>query len=110
MALQLGGLDFRVDGGEASRLSSNGTTVLLLHGVATTKDDGLSALQFAHGDLVQLGQKYRSEKPQGTEKLTENKEQEDAQRPLVMIATFLGSNNASAGGSKEKGWHSWPNF
>ena len=106
MALQLGGLDLRVDGSKGIHLSSNCTTVLLLHGVATTKDDGLSALQFAHGDLVQLGQEYRLEKLRGTEKLTENKEQEDAQRPLVTIATFLGSNNASAGGSEEKGWHS----
>jgi hypothetical protein len=57
VALQLGRLDLRVDGSKSGRLASNDTTVLLLHGVAATKDNGLDALQFVHGDLVQLCQK-----------------------------------------------------
>jgi len=102
--LPFGRLDLRHDGSEVGRLPSNDTAVLLLYGVAATKDDGLSAFQFVHGYLVQLGQQYCSGEPQGERKrLTENREQEEAQRPLLTMATFVGSNNASAGGSKEKG-------
>ena len=111
VALQLGRLDLRVDGSEVCRLPSNGTTVLLLHGITATKDNGLGAFLFVHSDLVRLGQKHCSGKPQeAKEKLTENKEHEEAQRPLPMMATFLGSNNPSAGALMEKGWHSWPSF
>jgi hypothetical protein len=62
MARQLGRLYIRVDGSKVGRLPSNRTAVLLLHGGATTKDNGLGTLQFVHSDLIHLGQKRRSGK------------------------------------------------
>ena len=102
---QLGRLDLRVDGREIARLSSDGTAVLLLHGVPSTKNDGFGALELAHGHLCSSSRIQHVARGTGssTNELTENKEQEDAQRPLPTMATFLGSNNASAGGSMAKG-------
>ena len=42
------------------------------------------------------------------DKHTLKREQELAQRPLLTMATFLGSKSASEGGSLSKGWHSSP--
>ena len=55
-------LDLKVDGSKVGRLPSDSTAVLLLYVVAAAKDNGLGALQLAHSDLVQLGQKYCSGK------------------------------------------------
>ena len=102
---QLGRLDLGLNGREIARLPPNSTAILLIHSVASAKDNGLSALELIHGHLFVPIQDAAQEMG-SIGKLTENKEQEDAQRPLPTIATFLGSNNPSAGGSMEKGWHS----
>lgn len=96
MSLQLGRFDLRVDGGEVGRLPSNKATVLLPHSVATTKYNSLGALQLVRSDLGQVVEKCFPVHEKI--KLTENKEQEDPQRPLPTITTFLGSNSPSVGG------------
>ena len=54
VARQLGRLDLRVDGRKIARLPPNGTAVLLFHSVATTKDNGLGALELAHHHLIRF--------------------------------------------------------
>jgi len=76
---QLGGLDIRFDSGEIDRLSPDGTTVLLFHVLAATNDDGLGAVHFVHSDLANIDQKHLGKATRNGKKLTENKEQEDAQ-------------------------------
>ena len=103
-------LDLCVDGWEVCGLAANRTAVMLLYAFPASIYNSLDAFLLCHRYLNVLIQKVARARKYDIHTL--NNAHELAHLPLLMMTTFLGSNNASFGVGEVKysGWHSSPSL